>query len=1192
MASKEQQLLIKIAGEIDKSLGASIKGTEKQLSTLAKAGLKTKQMLGTGMMGGMSMMGKTLNGINKSIGVGITATSAALVGLGASAIRVGSEFESAMSQVQATMLLDRSTAEGQAAFETLSNAAKECGRTTNFSATEAAQGLNYLALAGYNAEKAATALPTILKLAGAGAMDLASASDMVTDAMSALQIEATQENLTMFSDQLAKTASIANTSVSQLGDALITVGGTANTLSGGLTEANTALAILADNGIKASEGGTALRNIINSLTSKSDDLAELGVAVKDAKGDMRSVEEIFYDLNLALGNMGKVDKQVTLGDIFNQVDLKSVQALMAATTLNVEGLSSKMSEMGLKYSDHSALINQIATDYNTLNDRTQATQWIMEDMGVSSEQANSIFDAIIENCGKATNRFQDLSAAIENSNGACEEMYKIQNDNLKGDFKTLGSAFEGLQISIFEGANNDLRAGVQLATELVGIMQTGFDSGGMTGMVESLGSCLTVITSQLATVAPTFVSTGMNVLNSFASGITANAPLIAASTAQVGAVFMRGMFDLIPQIYLTGIDLITEFSRSITGEIPRLMRDGQQALKQFANGIATSLPEMTSAGMTLLQTFSESLAWQAPMLMQSGLVIVGTLANSLIQSLPTLMSSGLTLLSGLAEGIISNIPMLLGIGQQLVANLAAGISTMLPNLVTSATQIFTTLITGLISNIPNIISTGVDMVVALGLGLLQAIPSLLSMTGQLASNIVDAILNTNWIDVGVTIVKSLAKGIVSLGKGLWDTIKSIFTGKEPPDLTSAGIESANSYVNGLRTASANASNIFPQVKVPPLDSTQLQSMNLPPIQADLEFDLSVQDATSKLNEIASQAGTTFNSSFNASVSNLPINIDTTQIVTQMNTAGTDAMTGLSNSINTNSPLVTTAIDSMGTNINTSLDTSFKTAENRALTSMQQISAVTLTEAQNAANAIKNAFENMIITIPKPKIPQINVSNTSVPYGEGGSVSIPNFDVSWHAQGGIFTQPTVLNTYAGPQGFGEAGQEAILPLDTLWGKMKNIMIDVINSNNQNTSILEDNNQNKPIVIKLDLPNQQMNQSIMPKVPNTLQVPSVSINNQATTPTLADNPNVINFAELTSKLANRTVDPATKAMNQLNNQMPENSGDNSWNVKYSPSYNFYSSEAPDKKEIQEATKMSQAEFNKMMDSYMKQKKRTAF
>ena len=159
-------------------------------------------------------------------------------------ISVGSGFEASMSQVAATMGITSAAAE----FDILSNAAKEMGESTKFSASQAGEALNYLALAGYDAEKAVSALPTVLNVAAAGGMELASASDMITDAMSALGLETSQ--MSTFSDQLAVTAQKSNTSVSQLGEAILTVGGTAKTLSGGVTEMNTALGILADNGIK------------------------------------------------------------------------------------------------------------------------------------------------------------------------------------------------------------------------------------------------------------------------------------------------------------------------------------------------------------------------------------------------------------------------------------------------------------------------------------------------------------------------------------------------------------------------------------------------------------------------------------------------------------------------------------------------------------------------------------------------------------------------------------------------------------------------------------------------------------------------------------------------------------------------------------------------------------------------------
>ena len=244
-------------------------------------------------------------------------------------ISVGSSFEASMSQVAATMGITSAAAE----FDILSDAAKEMGEATKFSASQAGEALNYLALAGYDAEKAVNALPTVLNVAAAGGMELAAASDMVTDAMSALGLETSQ--MSDFSDKLAVTAQKSNTSVAQLGEAILTVGGTAKSLAGGVVEMNTALGILADNGIKGAEGGTALRNIILSLTAPTNTAAKaidsLSLSVFDNEGKMRSLQDIIYDLNDALSTMTDADKSQVLSEIFNKVDLKSINALLGTS---------------------------------------------------------------------------------------------------------------------------------------------------------------------------------------------------------------------------------------------------------------------------------------------------------------------------------------------------------------------------------------------------------------------------------------------------------------------------------------------------------------------------------------------------------------------------------------------------------------------------------------------------------------------------------------------------------------------------------------------------------------------------------------------------------------------------------------------------------------------------------------------
>lgn len=253
---------------------------------------------------------------------------------GAASVKVAATFESSMSQVAATMgLTADEAARGERGFNDLERAAIEMGSKTQFSASQAAEALNYLALAGYDSQKSIETLPIVLNLAAAGGMELASASDMVTDAMSALGLETDQAE--SFVDKMAVTAQKSNTSVSQLGEAVLTVGGTAKVLRGGVTELNAELGILADNGIKGAEGGTALRNIILSLTAPTDTAAstmkKLGLEVFDAEGNMRSLDDIFRDLNGTLSTMNDADRLEVLSTLFNKVDLKSANALLAGS---------------------------------------------------------------------------------------------------------------------------------------------------------------------------------------------------------------------------------------------------------------------------------------------------------------------------------------------------------------------------------------------------------------------------------------------------------------------------------------------------------------------------------------------------------------------------------------------------------------------------------------------------------------------------------------------------------------------------------------------------------------------------------------------------------------------------------------------------------------------------------------------
>lgn len=381
--ANEQLQKGEISQEQYDALQREIAETEAELKKLESQASKTNQTLTKiGEVG--SKVESFGNGVT-NVGKKVSVASAAVTAMGGAAVKTAADFESSMSQVQATMGITKdsmSTLDGQSVntMDALSDLAKEMGSKTAFSASECAEALNYLALAGYDTQEMADTLPTVLNLAAAGGLDLASASDMVTDAMSALGMETKDADKMV--DQMAKTASSTNTSVGQLGEGILTIGATAKSVKGGTAELNTALGILANNGIKGAEGGMHLRNVILSLQSPTDTAATqmeaLGLSVYDSEGNMRSLNDILGDLNTSMDGMTAEEKANIISKIFNKTDLSSVNALLANT----------------------------------------GDTWT------------------------------DLQTAIENSGGAAQQMADTQLDNLSGQLTILKSAVEGFAISI------------------------------------------------------------------------------------------------------------------------------------------------------------------------------------------------------------------------------------------------------------------------------------------------------------------------------------------------------------------------------------------------------------------------------------------------------------------------------------------------------------------------------------------------------------------------------------------------------------------------------------------------------------------------------------------------------------------------------------------------------------------------
>ena len=532
----------------------------------------------------------------------LTKTAATkLAGLAKSSVSVGMNFDASMSQVAATM----GTTVDQ--IDNLTKVAKEMGSTTKFTATQAADALNYLALAGYDADKAAEVLPSVLNLAAAGGMDLAYASDLVTDAMASLNIEANKQNVDDFGNKLAMAASKANANVSQLGEAILTVGGTAANLKGGTTELTTALGLLANVGIKSAEGGTHLRNIILSLQSPTDDatklMQKLGLQVYDAQGNMRGLNEILSDLNGALDGMTQGQKDSIINQLFNKTDLAAVNGLLAAQGEQWDTLAAQIdSADGAMGQMAETQIDNLQGAMTTMSSAFEGMQ-----LAVYGELEPTLTEAV----KWGTDCLTQLTTAL--SEGGPEAM--------------LAAAGEII---------SDLAAGI--AAQLPGLMQTGVE-------------IITQLAQNLTDTMPAMLDTGAEVLAALAQGIINATPALLASATEIIAEFMLYLGDHADEIMDTGMQLLESLVIGITDNLPQLITAAAGLIAKWAAALIAHLPDILKCGAAMLTTLVDGIVRSLENLAEAALACVAKLVGVWDGSMDEWGHIGENIVSGLLSGI-------------------------------------------------------------------------------------------------------------------------------------------------------------------------------------------------------------------------------------------------------------------------------------------------------------------------------------------------------------------------------------------------------------------------------------------------------------------------------------------------------------------------------------------------------------
>lgn len=286
-------------------------------------------------------------------------------------IEVGKAFDSSMSNVAA---LSGATDEE---LKMLRDTAKEFGATTKFSASQAADALGYMALAGWDAETSASALGGVLDLAAASGMDLAAASDMVTDYMSAFGMEA--KDSAYFADLLAYAQGNANTTAQGLGEAFKNSAANMNAAGQDIETTVALLSMMANQGLKGSEAGTALTAVMRDMTAKMDEgaikIGETSVAVMDANGNYRDMTDILKDVEAATNGMGDAERATALQSTFTSDSIKGLNLILNAGVSEAAKFEEQLRNSSGAASEMSKIMNDnLNGDLTNLGSKLEGVQ--------------------------------------------------------------------------------------------------------------------------------------------------------------------------------------------------------------------------------------------------------------------------------------------------------------------------------------------------------------------------------------------------------------------------------------------------------------------------------------------------------------------------------------------------------------------------------------------------------------------------------------------------------------------------------------------------------------------------------------------------------------------------------------------------------------------------------------------------
>lgn len=530
-----------------------------------------------------SKIGGAFKAVGKVAKTAMVAGSAAAVAFTKTSIDAGMNFDTAMSQVAATMgtTVDK--------IGNVKAKAEEMGRTTKYTATEAAEGMNILAQAGLSADEQISGIGTVLNLASAGAMSLEESASYTAGAVKGFGDS--MSNASYYADLMAKGATLANTDVRGLGEAFSGSAATAKNYGQAADSVTLSLLRLAEQNVTGSEASTALNRAMADLYTPTDDaskaLNQLGVSAYEANGEAKDFNDLVDELNGSLQGMTAEQKNNALATIFTTQGLQAFNKMTASSDATVQ----------------------------------KFWKGIQDSSGSAAQQAATQLD----------NLQGDITLLSSATEGLQLAFYNTFSGTIRGAIKGITSEVSGLAEAMesggISGALSKLaQDAINFSGQLPGLTKIGGDliNGLISSVTQNSGSITTAVSQLLNNLAST-ISTGLNVFTSVGVNLL--------------TTIANGMTQGIPTFLGQALPMLTQFTESLRSNAGKLINAGLTLIQNIAQGLINSIPVLIAYVPTIITNLAGIINDNAPKILATGVTIITNLAIGLVRAIPLLIAN-------------------------------------------------------------------------------------------------------------------------------------------------------------------------------------------------------------------------------------------------------------------------------------------------------------------------------------------------------------------------------------------------------------------------------------------------------------------------------------------------------------------------------------------------------------------------